>query len=62
MRKEVRDFVKELQKDGLKISYAKVARRFNCDYRTVKRYCEEEQTEKKPRKLKASKLDLIRAL
>ena len=57
MRKEVRDFVKELQKDGLKISYAKVARRFNCDYRTVKRYCEEEQTEKKPRKLKASKLD-----
>ena len=31
MRKEVRDFVKELQKDGLKISYAKVARQFrNC--------------------------------
>lgn len=57
MRKEVSEFVKDLQKDGIKVSYAKVARQFNCDYRTVKRYCEEEQTEKKPRKAKVSKLD-----
>ena len=62
MRKEVSEFVKELQKDGIKISYAKVARQFNCDYRTVKRYCEEEQTEKKPRKAKVSKLDPFKSM
>ncbi len=57
MRKDVLEFVKELQREGTKISYAKVARQFDCDYRTVKRYCEGEDKETKPRKARGSKLD-----
>ncbi|MGV3042129.1 hypothetical protein [Staphylococcus rostri] len=36
MRKDIRKGVKEFMKDETKPSYASLARRYNCDYRTVK--------------------------
>ena len=65
MRREVLSFVKEQKKDGIKISYAKVGRMFNCDYRTVKKYYEEAgdgEEERKPRKKRASKLDKFKPI
>lgn len=56
MRKDIYEYVKELQKEGAKINYAKVAAVFDCDYRTVKRYAE--QPDARPeRAQKPSKLD-----
>ena len=56
MRKDIYEYVKELQNEGVKINYAKVAQTFNCDYRTVKRYTENPNIEPQ-RKPKPSKLD-----
>ena len=55
MRKDISEYMKQLQKDGLKPNYSEVARMFNCDYRTVKGYYEHPEKDsvrvKKPSKL-----------
>jgi len=56
MRKDIYEYVKELQKDGTKINYARVAEIFGCDYRTVKRYAEHPEV-RPERAHKPSKLD-----
>ena len=33
--------MKIIKQEGIKPNYAEIARRWNCDYRTVKRYFEE---------------------
>lgn len=56
MRKDVYERIQIMKKEGVKPNYAELARRWNCDYRTVKRYFEEDVVPK--RKLtKPSKLD-----
>ncbi len=59
MRKDISEYMKQIQKDGLKPVYSEVARMFNCDYRTVKGYYEHPEKEiqraKKPSKLDSYK-------
>lgn len=38
MRKDIFDYLEALRKDGLKPNYSFIARKYNCDARTVKRY------------------------
>jgi len=40
MRKDIYEYLKYMEQDNIKPNYAEVARRFNCDYRTVKSYYE----------------------
>jgi len=40
MRKDIYERMKLMQKDGIKPNYAKLAKQYNCDYRTIKRYFE----------------------
>ena len=56
MRKDIYERMKIMKQEGVKPNYAEIARRWNCDYRTVKRYFEEDVV---PRRkiLKPSKLD-----
>lgn len=56
MRRDVMEVIRRMKKEGIKPNYAELAREFNCDYRVIKRYWEEDIKEKK-RKAKASKLD-----
>lgn len=62
MRKDIFEFVKLMKKDEIKINYAAVARKFNCDYRTVKRYCEGPPEKVKERAKQPSKLDPFKDL
>lgn len=56
MRKDIFEYMKQLQKEGIKPKYSEIARMYNCDYRTVKGYYENTEKEKE-RKQKPSKLD-----
>ena len=40
MRKDILEYVRQEKGKGIKINYAKVARQYGCDYRTVKKYYE----------------------
>jgi len=56
MRKDIYERMKIMKQEGVKPNYAELARRWNCDYRTVKRYFEEDVVPiRKPPK--PSKLD-----
>lgn len=57
VRKDIKEIMKMYKKEGVKPNFSKVVRRYNCDYRTVKRYYDEEDKPKKPRKKRPSKLD-----
>ena len=58
MRKDIFEYMKRLQKDGIAPNYAEIGRIYGCDYRTAKKYYEHalEETESK-RKQRPSKLD-----
>lgn len=61
MRKDIYERMRIMKQDGVKPNYAEIARRWNCDYRTVKRYFEEDVVPK--RKItKPSKLDPYRQI
>lgn len=62
MRKDIMERMKYLKKEGLKPNYSKVARRYNCDYRTVKRYFEEPAEKISSKTKKPSKLDDFREI
>lgn len=47
MRKDIYERMKIMKQEGVKPNYAEIARRWNCDYRTVKRYFEENVVLKK---------------
>jgi len=57
MRKDILEFVERMKKEGIRPNYSLIARRYNCDYRTVKKYYEEEQKDEKTKKKRPSKLD-----
>ena len=38
MRTDIFDFIRTIIMNGIKPNYSKIARQFNCDSRTVKRY------------------------
>jgi len=57
MRKDILEFVERMKKEGIRPNYSLIARRYNCDYRTVKKYYEEEQKDEKAKKKRPSKLD-----
>lgn len=56
MRKDIYERIKLMKKDNIKINYSKLARQYQCDYRTVKRYFELDDN-KTVTKIKKSKLD-----
>ena len=41
MRKDIYESMKIMKQGETKPNYAEIARRWNCDYRTVRRYFEE---------------------
>ncbi|ULG70896.1 IS21 family transposase [Macrococcus brunensis] len=59
MRKDIREGVKNLMNEEAKPSYAALARKFNCDYRTIKQVFRELQTEEsnQTKSRRKSKLD-----
>lgn len=61
MRKDIYERMKMMKQEGVKPNYAEIARRWNCDYRTVKRYFEQDVVP--IRKItKPSKLDPYRTI
>lgn len=61
MRKDIYERMKIMKQEGVKPNYAEIARRWNCDYRTVKRYFEQDVIP--IRKItKPSKLDPYRTI
>lgn len=56
MRKDIYERTRIMKPEGVKPNYSEIARRWNCDYRTVKRYFEQDVIPiRKPSK--PSKLD-----
>jgi DNA invertase Pin-like site-specific DNA recombinase len=51
MRKDILEFVKKMKKEGIRPNYSLIARQYNCDYRTVKRYYEDDKKEEKGKKM-----------
>ena len=61
MRKDIFERMKIMKKEEVKPNYAEIARRWNCDYRTVKKYFEQDVVP--IRKItKPSKLDMYKAI
>lgn len=61
MRKDIYERMQMMKQDGTKPNYAEIARRWNCDYRAVKRYFEEDVVPKR-KTTKPSKLDPYRQI
>jgi transposase len=57
MRKDIKEYMNRIRKEGIKPNFSRIARRFNCDYRTAKKYYEEDLIEKKEKPKRGSKLD-----
>lgn len=64
MRKDIREGVKNLMNEDARPSYAALARKYNCDYRTIKQAFQEIQTEEKVQSKfsRKSKLDPYREI
>ena len=56
MRKDILERMKLMKKDQESINYSELARRYDCDYRTIKKYFQGEDEEVRQRKIKESKL------
>lgn len=61
MRKDIYERMKMMKQEGIKPNYSEIARRWNCDYRTVKRYFEQDYVPIRKR-VKPSKLDQYRTI
>ena len=59
MRKDIYERMKLMKQEGIKPNFAEVARKYDCDYRTVKRYYERD-SDIKPKREYQSKLDPFR--
>lgn len=57
MRKDIYERVKLMKKDNIKPNYASIARAYDCDYRTVKRYYETDPEDLQLKRVYKSKLD-----
>lgn len=61
MRKDIYERMKLMKQEGIKPNYAEIARKYDCDYRTVKKYYEGDPDTVKKRKY-TSKLDPYRQI
>jgi len=61
MRKDIFERMKLMQKEEVVPNYAEIARRYECDYRTVKKYFENKEITVCQRLPKPSKLDPYKA-
>lgn len=61
MRKDIYERMKIMKQEGVKPNYAEIARRWNCDYRTVKRYFEQDVIPIR-KSTKPSKLDPFKTI
>ena len=50
MRKDVFEVIDSMIDKGEKINYSKIARQYDCDYRTVKKYYKERNGDYKKRR------------
>ena len=57
MRKEVFERIRPMREEEAKLNCAELARRYECDYRTVKRYLESDPGNECRRKQRKSKTD-----
>lgn len=57
MRKDIKERMILMKNDGIKPNYAELAKQYGCDYRTVKKYFETQESETIPRPPKSSILD-----
>jgi transposase len=62
MRKDIKEAMERLKKEEIKPNYAELAKTYGCDYRTVKRYFEQEEERVEERKQRPSKLDGYREI
>jgi len=49
MRYDIKEITKQMNKDNIKPVYSKVAKQYNCDYRTIKNHLIGEYDEKRKR-------------
>lgn len=56
MRKDILERMKLMKKEQESVNYSELARRYDCDYRTIKKYFQGVEGEDKQRKKKESKL------
>ncbi|HBF68503.1 MAG TPA: IS21 family transposase [Firmicutes bacterium] len=61
MRKDIYERIKIMKNEGIKPNYSEIARRWNCDYRTVKRYFEQDVIPIR-KIMKPSKLDPFKSI
>ena len=57
MRKDIYERIQIMKKDNIKPNFSEMARIYNCDYRTIKKYYEGDYQKPLERKKKPSKLD-----
>ena len=57
MRKDIQERVIILMKNDVEFNYTQLGKIYGCDYRTIKRYCENPESSKKKREHKPSKLE-----
>ena len=62
MRKDIYERIRIMKKDNIKPNFSEMARIYNCDYRTIKKYYEGEYQGAIERKKKPSKLDPYREI
>ncbi|MDP2425263.1 MAG: hypothetical protein Q8M70_02725 [bacterium] len=62
MRKDIKEAIAILKKQGIKPNYTALGKRYGCDYRTVKRYYEQDPDEEKMKRKRPSKLDPYRQM
>jgi len=61
MRNDIYERIKLLKKDNIKPNFAAIAQKYDCDYRTVKKYYENPDTQPF-KKTKLSKLDDFKSI
>jgi transposase len=62
MRKDIKEYMSIIKKEGIKPNFSRIARRFHCDYRTAKKYYEQDPIEEKEKPKRESKLDEYREI
>lgn len=62
MRKDIKEAMSILKKQGIKPNYTALGKRYGCDYRTVKRYFEEDPSQENKKPKRSTKLDPYRSV
>lgn len=57
MRKGIYERINIMKKESIKVNYSKLAKQYNCDYRTIKRYFELDGNVIRAKVRRPSKLD-----